>query len=605
MALFDPRALQDAPGTAIDTFFKTTTAPAVLMEVARDSLSVAQARGTADVATGEAARATDQFEIGSQTKMMTSVVVLNLVAEGIIDFDAPLSAQMDISGLAGIANIETVTVRELLANRSGIPDFDTVPGTDGLPAFIQQLLDNPTEPLGPDGLLAIASGQPANFAPGTSYEYSNTNFLLLQKLVENLTGQTFDAVLDAQIFTPAGMTDTLLGQGTPDRLLHSYANLDGTTTIEVTDAPLDLGAAGGVVSTTSDIIRFMDALLLSKTLLPPDQLAEILDFRDEDGKPSPNGESFGLSSGMMFGQQLIGFQGGTLGTNSATFVHVDSGTIVSVAMSHSNAEPVDLFVAAFAAIFNDTHWASFDADARSFEIAGSAADVDFGEGVDVTGEAETTLTLDGASLKFQGGLKTLDTDTFTFQDGSTLWIDGDDQNRFDVLHEAGNAPYGEHHLLGLDGNDHLRGGRGNDKIGGGTGADHLFGRAGNDTLDGGDGNDLLQGGRGHDRLEGGDGRDHLRGNHGDDVIDGGRGNDFMSGGQGADVFVFQGDSGHDRIYGFDVDADVLDFSATGLTLHDLRIEIASRGHVKISYGDNEVDLFDVFRDGLSDDSFIF
>ena len=606
MALFDPTALNGAPNTAINTFFEDTAAPAVLMEITRGGLSVAQARGVTDVDTGTAASTQNQFQVGSQTKMMTSVVVLNLAAEGAIDFDAPLSTQMDVSALSGIANIDTVTVRQLLANRSGIPDFDTVPGANGLPAFIDQLLADPTQPLGPDGLLAIASGHPASFAPGADYAYSNTNFLLLQKLVEQVTGQDFGAVLEDRVFTPAGMQNTSVGHhnGT-DGMLHSYASLDGQHVIEVTDAPLDFGAAGGVISTTGDMTRFMDALLVSKTLLPADKLAEMLDFRDEDGLPNLNGESLGLSSGIMFGQQLIGFQGGTLGTNSASFLHVESGTIVSVALSHSQADPVDLFVAAFAAIFDDTHWASFDADANSFEIAGSATDVSLDEGVDVTGAAKTTLTLDGASRTFKGGIKALDTARFTFEDGATLWIDAGDQNRFDVLRKVADAPYAAHHLLGLDGADHLRGGRGHDRIDGGPGRDHLFGRAGNDALAGGDGHDVLHGGRGQDRLLGGTGRDHLRGNQGDDTIDGGRGNDFMSGGAGADVFVFHAHSGHDRIYGFDVNADVLDFSATGLSRSDLRIEVTAQGHVQISYGDNEVDLFGVFRDGLSDDTFLF
>ncbi|WP_298973106.1 serine hydrolase [uncultured Roseobacter sp.] len=624
MSIFDPSALQNAPRAVIDTFYDDGPAPAVLMEISRDGLSVAQARGTADAATGEPATIDNQFQVGSQTKMMTSVVVLNLVAEGKIDFDAPLSAQMDISDLEGIANIETVTVRELLANRSGIPDFDTVPGEGGLPAFIEQLAANPTEPMGPDALLAIAADQPASFAPGESYEYSNTNFLLLQKLVGQVTEQDFGTLLHDQIFDPSGMNHSSFGPHSgSDSMLHSYADLGQGQTIEVTDAPLAYGAAGGVVSTTSDMIRFMDALLLSKTLLPPEQLAEMLDFRAPDGTPGPNGESLGLSSGIVFGQQLIGFQGGTLGTNTATFVHVDSGTIVSVAASHSGAEPVDLFVSAFAAIFNDTHWASFDPDDSSFEITGAAADVVLSEGLDVTGQAETVLTLDGASLTFEGVLADLDTNMFSFQDGSTLWIGAGGRDHFDVLRHAGDAADADNQLLGLDGNDHLRGGFGDDKIDGGAGRDHLFGRSGDDTLNGGADNDVLRGGYGEDTLHGGAGRDYLSGGDGDDVLsggadqdllhggrgddtlDGGRGNDRMWGGQGADVFVFQNDSGQDRIYRFNATQDLLDFSATGLSFEDLQIESRSHGDVQISYGENEIDLFGVSQIELIEDAFIF
>lgn len=642
MSVFDPSALQAGPRTAMDSFKDVTPAPAVLMEIYRDGLSVSQARGVADAETGEAATTDNQFQIGSQTKMMTGVVVLNLVAEGKIDFDAPLSAQLDLTGLEGIANIETVTVRQLLANRSGIPDYDTVPGDAGMPAFIEAIMADPTRPIGTDEMLAIASGEPANFAPGTGYEYSNTNFLLLEKLVEQVTGQTFGAVLDAQIFTPAGMTNTSYGPHNGSAaMLQSFAEIVPGQLLDVTDVPFHFGAAGGVVSSTADMIRFMDALLLSKTLLPPEQLAEILDFRAEDGTPNPNGESLGLSSGIVFGQQLIGFQGGTLGTKTATFVHVESGTIVTIAASHSNADPVELLVSAFAAIFDDDSWASFDPGAESFEIAATAAEITLSEEAGMDGEAETVLSLDGVSLRFDEALRAFDTGRLSFEDGSELRIGSDDADHVDILRGPSEAWTANNQLIGLDGADHLRGGFGDDKIIGGDGRDELFGRAGddlldggegddrmfsdrgNDTLEGGAGSDVMRGGGGSDTLDGGTGRDHLNGDRGDDhlsggagddrlsggrgddTLDGGSGNDRMWGGQGADVFVFQLDAGHDRIYGFDAETDRLDFSATGLAFEDLRIESTGQGRVQISYGENEIDLLGVSPTELSEDVFIF
>ncbi|WP_299870253.1 serine hydrolase [uncultured Roseobacter sp.] len=188
MSLFDPDALNFGPAKALKEFADGNAAPAVLIEIARGGLSVRNAAGTTERDGHEAASTDNTFEVGSQTKMMTSVIVQQLVGEGAIDFDAPLAEQMDITGLEDIPNIGEVTVRELLANRSGIPDFNTVPGDGELPAFIEKLLDNPPEQLGPDGLLALVSDQPADFAPGDGYAYSNTNYLLLQKLITQKTG---------------------------------------------------------------------------------------------------------------------------------------------------------------------------------------------------------------------------------------------------------------------------------------------------------------------------------------------------------------------------------------------------------------------------------
>lgn len=623
MAHLDPIALNKAPTDALTPFADNGPAPAVLMEIARDGLSVRNAAGTVELDGDQAATAENRFEIGSQTKMMTSVIVQQLVGEGLIDFDAPLADQMDLAGLEDIANINIVTVRELLANRSGIPDFDSVPGQAGLPAYIEQLLFSPDQPLGPDGLLAFASKQPASFAPGEAYEYSNTNYLLLQKLIEQATGDSFGELLSDRIFSVAGMDDSILGsEGGNERLLRSYAEVVPGQSLDVTDALLDFGAAGGVVSTTADMISFLDALLVSRTLLSPDQLAEMLDFRAPDGTPGINGESLGLSSGTIFDQQIIGFQGGTLGTNTATFLHVDSGTIISIAATHSGAEPTELLVSAFAAIFFDEAWATFDPSDESFSIDASAADIILTEDSEAPEGPETVLELDGVSLTFEGALDDLDTERFTFSDNSTLWIGNASGDRFDVLKDAAEAAQSNNQIIGLNGNDHLRGGHGDDNIDGGAGRDHLRGRDGDDNLIGGAGNDILNGGHGDDQLNGGDGRDYLRGGTGndvlaggiggdvlrggagDDVLEGGAGRDHVWGGAGNDLFVFQLDSGQDRIFGFNPEEDILDFSQTGLSFDDL--EITFRGSfTKITYGDSEVSIVGNSCEPLVEDGFIF
>ncbi|GFE50024.1 hypothetical protein So717_17770 [Roseobacter cerasinus] len=207
MSTFTPAA----PDTDLDAFDRQKTAPAALMEIARGGLSITDARGVEDTETGDPVTTDHQFQIGSQVGMMVGVLVLDLVAEGPINFDAPMSAQMDVSALPEIANIDTVTMHQLLSNHSGILDYDTVPGDGDLPAFIELIMDDPPRPLGPDEILAIATGEAASFAPGEAYEYPNTNFLLLQKLIEQVTGQDHANVLKEKIYDPAGMTDSIYG----------------------------------------------------------------------------------------------------------------------------------------------------------------------------------------------------------------------------------------------------------------------------------------------------------------------------------------------------------------------------------------------------------
>lgn len=623
MSLFDPDALNSGPADALSEFADSNDdAPAVLMEIARGGLSVRNAAGTTERYGNEAASTDNTFEVGSQTKMMTSVIVQQLVGEGVIDFDAPLAEQMDITGLEDIPNIGEVTVREVLANRSGIPDFDTIPGQGDLPAFIEQLLANPTQPFGPDDMLGLVAKQPADFAPGEGYGYSNTNYLLLQKLIEQKTGDSFAEVMSDRIFSVVGMDDSSMrSEFDTDGMLRSYAEIFPGNIRDVTDVPIDFGAAGGVVSTTSDIIRFMDALLVSRTLLPPDQLEEMLDFRAEDGTPSMDGESLGLVSANLFGQQFIGFSGGTLGTNTATYLHVESGTIFSLAATFSQVEPGYLLLEAFSAIYDDDNWASFDPSDESFTIDSTAAEISLTED-DAPGGPETVLELGNASLTFEGRLSDLDTGRFTFSDGSTLSIGTDGRDFIDVLRQTPDAAHSDNQLIGGAGNDHLRGGHGDDKIDGGEGRDFIRGRDGDDSISGGEGNDFLRGDHGDDIIDGGDGRDHVRGGHGDDtlsggdgddmirggegddILNGGTGRDLMWGGEGEDVFVFQENAGQDQIFGFDADEDRLDFSQTGLTYEDLQIE-SFGSYTRISYGDAEVSVFSNSCEPLTEDSFIF
>ncbi|WP_299692076.1 serine hydrolase [uncultured Tateyamaria sp.] len=623
MSVFDPTALKEAPAGALQDFADGGPAPAVLIEIARGGLSVRNAWGTVESGGGQAASTDNPFEIGSQTKMMTSVIVQQLAGEGMIDFDAPLSGQMDLTELEGIANIDTVTVRELLANRSGIPDFDAVPGETGLPAYIEHLVSNPDQPLGPDDLLAFASGEPAAFAPGTAYAYSNTNFLLLQKLIEQVTGDRFADVLSDRIFDAIGMGDSgLRADGATGPLLRSYSALIPGQLVDVTDAPLDLGAAGGVLSTTADMIRFFDALLVSRTLLSADQLTDMLDFRAPDGTSGLNGESLGLSSGVISGQQVIGFAGGTLGTNTATFLHVESGTIFSIAATHSGAEPIDLLVRAIAAVTGDDAWASFDPTADNISIAGTAADIDVSEGVDTVGGCKTVLEVDDVSLSFGGRLGDLDTGRFSFSDGSVLWVGSAGADRFDVLRRTPDAAHSDNQLIGLDGNDLLRGGHGDDRLVGGAGRDHLVGRAGDDRLDGGQGRDTLRGDHGDDALNGGAGRDRLLGGNGDDMLSGGSGadvlragagddtlaggagHDHLWGGAGADTFVFDVMAGRDRIHDFNIKEDVLDFSQLVDSFDDLQI-IAGDGYASIICGDLDVWVFGDLPELLTTENFVF
>ncbi|MGB0966990.1 MAG: serine hydrolase [Halocynthiibacter sp.] len=558
MTVFDPNALSEAPEAVMQAFADSNKAPAVLVEIWRDGLSLSQSSGVVDIESGTAASTDNLVEVGSQTKMMTATVVMQLAAEGMIDLDAPLSTYVDAAVIEGIANADTATVRELLSHRSGIVDFDDVTGPSGRATYIEALLADPTTPITKEVFLGIVQDQPAHFEPGEGFSYSNTNYLLLEALVEGVTGQTLADEFQTRIFDAVGMDSAVMdGLTAVDGQLSGYIDLGDGAATEVTDIPIELSGAGGVVATTGDMIKFMDALLVSQTLLPPEMLEEMTSFLAPDGTPNPNGVGLGLFSLSVQGQNFVGHAGGTLGHATVTLVHVESGTIVSVAGSHFEANPEDVVLEIFETVLTDVGWMSFDIDADEIEVMGTAADLDVTE-VETPDGPATEVAAGPVSITLDQPLSEIDTGQFTFSDGSTLFIADDAGDSFNVLQDAWAARTSDNQLIGQDGNDVLRGGHGDDRIEGGNGNDVLIGRRGDDQIGGGDGNDALRGGRGDDQLSGGDGNDDIRGGRGDDALDGGTGNDVLRGGRGDDQLsggdgndVIRGGRGSDTISGDD------------------------------------------------------
>jgi len=130
------------------------------------------AAGVRNLATGEPIRATDRFRIGSITKSFVSTVVLQLAAERRLSLDD--SVERWLPGV--VPNGAGITIRELLNHTSGLYDYLDLP-------FYVQLLHDPLRTWRPSQLVELAVAHPPLFAPGTSWSYSNTNYILLGMIV--------------------------------------------------------------------------------------------------------------------------------------------------------------------------------------------------------------------------------------------------------------------------------------------------------------------------------------------------------------------------------------------------------------------------------------
>ncbi|MEU8383046.1 serine hydrolase domain-containing protein [Streptosporangium sp. NPDC048865] len=239
---------------ALDRIVAGDGGPGVVAEF-RDARSApwSGTAGVADLATGRERRTDEHFRIGSLTKAFTGTVVLQLVSEGKLTLDDTVA-----TWLPGVveehlgADGTGITVRRLLNHTSGLPD--AIPG---------QETPRPEE-------------------PGRRFIYSKVNYSLAGMIVELVTGTTLAEEIEHRLARPLHLTGTYLpGAEETVRGPHArhYSRPDGSgpgsDAHDVTEMDVSwAGAAGGMVSTTSDLHRFLNALLGGR-LLPPAQQREM------------------------------------------------------------------------------------------------------------------------------------------------------------------------------------------------------------------------------------------------------------------------------------------------------------------------------------------
>lgn len=208
----------------------------------------------------------DHFRAGSVTKTFIATVVLQLAEEGRLSLSD--SVELHLPGLVRGAGNDgrALTVRSLLTHTSGLSDFAA--DTRG------------AVPVTPLQAVRIALTHPP--ADRGRFAYSNTNYVLLGLIVEQVTGRSYADETERRVITPLGLKGTSFpGSRTflPRPHGRSYA-ADGTDVTRLD--PRVAGAAGEVVTTLADLDRFYSALLGGE-LLPPRRLREMLDTRTAHG----------------------------------------------------------------------------------------------------------------------------------------------------------------------------------------------------------------------------------------------------------------------------------------------------------------------------------
>jgi D-alanyl-D-alanine carboxypeptidase len=165
----------------------------------------------------------------------------------------------------------TATIGQLLAMRSGLPDY--VPALIGDPPDVTRL----QRYFEPEELIGIAVAQPGAREPGSAWRYSNTDYVLLGLTVQRATRQSIPDVFADRIFAPLGLTATYMPEtetGIAGPHATGYVRLTATDgyTESTEFSPSECWAAGAIISTPRELARFLEALL-SGQLLPRDLLS--------------------------------------------------------------------------------------------------------------------------------------------------------------------------------------------------------------------------------------------------------------------------------------------------------------------------------------------
>ena len=229
--------------------------------------------GVGDLETGQRVPRDGEVRIGSNTKTFTAAVVLQLVGEGRVDLDAPV--EQYLPGLVRGEGIDgsAITVRQVLQHTSGLPDYVA-------DALGEDYLDVQHRFVEPHQLLALALDDPALFAPGTSWQYSNTNYVVASLLVQAVTGRPVGEEITRRIIEPLGLRDTYWPAEGEQELRGRHPRGYWKTTPEgpLTDVsvqdPSFGWAAGQMVSTPGDLLEFFTALVEGE-VLAPELLAEM------------------------------------------------------------------------------------------------------------------------------------------------------------------------------------------------------------------------------------------------------------------------------------------------------------------------------------------
>ena len=314
---------------ALKKSFKESDAPGVVAAVQTPDYTWVQTMGVADRASGKPMTPEMHHRIGSVTKTFTATLLLKAADEGLLSLDDKIDQY-----IKGVPNGDEITLRQMSDMTSGIASYTEYK------QWVKEWSSDPTRVWKPEELAKFGLKESPLFKPGKEWFYSNTNYVLLGLVLQQVTGKPIEQLYEEEIIGPLHLTETSFpgtSSAIPEPYDHGYTlqgESSGQKPIDSTHwSPSEAWTAGEMISTVEDLLVYGRALGTGKGLLSPQTQSERLDSFVSDvpplNQPPLKGElEYGIGIGKDHG--WVGHNGEIPGYNTYLFYHPDLDAVVVV-----------------------------------------------------------------------------------------------------------------------------------------------------------------------------------------------------------------------------------------------------------------------------------
>ncbi len=286
---------------------------------------------------GRSAANNTPFVVGSITKTFVASAVMQLAEEGELTLDDPLS-----DFLPDYPRASEITLRQLLSHTAGVFNYFEHP------SYNKKVFQTMKTHFWTPQEIVTQFARPLYFAPGTGYHYSNTGYVLLGLVIEEVTGQSLDDVLDDRFFTPLALNETHFQYQVPGPAssAHGYLRRPDGTFNQIFDttnyrpqisAATVAWAAGGITASAREIARWADALYGGEGVVSDESLAQMTDYLASSYTRGQYG--LGTRTRVHGGERMFGHTGSLRGFSASMWRYEDLDLTVVVLTNRGRIDP--------------------------------------------------------------------------------------------------------------------------------------------------------------------------------------------------------------------------------------------------------------------------